>query len=128
MIFDRLESRKDHSAMKRQIGMALLATALLATTAASATAKGVVGAGGDAPAHAAAKAQAAKPHWIPYHQQDFSIPEGEACRLRVRVEVIRDREFYKNVSRYPNGKVRTQLWRGPLVMRFINTHTGNHLR
>lgn len=67
MIFNRLESRKDHLALKRQIGMALLAAALLATTAASATAKGVVGAGGDAPEHAAAKAQAAKPHWIPYH-------------------------------------------------------------
>jgi hypothetical protein len=38
--------------------------------------------------------------------------------------VTRDRGFFKVVSRYANGKPRTELFRGPLLVKLTNTRTG----
>lgn len=61
--------------------------------------------------------------WIPFEQPDVTIPAG-MCDFEVTGEVLHDREFFKTVATYEDGSPRTQLWKGPLVMRFTNTETG----
>ncbi len=69
-----------------------------------------------------------QPRWVRYHQADVRYPPGEVCAFAVHEHVLRDREFSKIVSRYANGNPRTQLFRGPLVMRIINDRTGASVR
>ena len=38
--------------------------------------------------------------------------------------MVRDQEFFKNVSFYADGTVHTQLFKGPLWIRWTNTETG----
>lgn len=71
---------------------------------------------------------ASRPHWIRYHQADFRVPAGEGCAFAVKEHVLRDREFYKTVSTYANGKPRTQLFKGPLVMRLTHVRNGTSIR
>ncbi len=63
--------------------------------------------------------------WQRYHQSDVTVPAGRACDFEVFEEVVRDREFFRNVSFYADGTPKTQLWKGPLVMRYTNTETGD---
>jgi hypothetical protein len=86
----------------------------------------VLGVGAVTPGEAAPSR--AQPHWIRYHQADFRVPAGEGCAFAVKEHVLRDREFYKTVSTYANGKPRTELFKGPLVMRLTNVRTGTSLR
>ena len=67
-------------------------------------------------------------HWVRYHQADVRYSPGDVCAFAVHEHVLRDREFYKTVSRYENGNPRTQLFRGPLVMRITNVRNGVSLR
>lgn len=64
------------------------------------------------------------PLWHRYHQQNVMVPAGEGCHFRVFEKVLYDREYYKTVATYDNGSPRTQLFRGPLVMRFKNLRSG----
>jgi hypothetical protein len=62
--------------------------------------------------------------WHRYHQPDFTVPAGVGCSFEVAAKVLKDREFYRDMSQYPNGNPHVQLWRGPLVIEFTNTSTG----
>jgi hypothetical protein len=64
------------------------------------------------------------PPWIPYEQEDVTYAAGDYCAFEVFGEVLRDKEVFRNISTYADGSPRTQLWRGPLVMRFTNMETG----
>jgi hypothetical protein len=46
----------------------------------------------------------------------------------VDATVVRDREFFKGAGFYSDGSVKTQLWKGPLVMDFTNADTGVTIR
>jgi hypothetical protein len=69
-----------------------------------------------------------QPHWVRYHQADVRYAPGDVCAFAVHEHVLHDREFFETVSRYANGNPRTQLFRGPLVMRITNVRTGVSLR
>ena len=62
--------------------------------------------------------------WTPYRQPDIAYAADERCEFAVRGEVLRDREEYKDVAHWPDGTVRSQLWRGALVIRWSNLDTG----
>lgn len=68
-----------------------------------------------------------QPQWKRYHQKDFRVPAGQACAFTLFGKVLYDREYYRTLYRWPNGKPRSQLFRGPLVVRFSNTETHVHL-
>jgi hypothetical protein len=61
-------------------------------------------------------------------QPNFSLDAGVACDFGVDATVVRDREFYKDVGFYSDGTVRTQPWKGPLVMDFTNADSGVTIR
>lgn len=62
--------------------------------------------------------------WHRYHQADFTVPAGEACAFKVAGKVLYDREYFRNLSRYSNGKVRVVLFRGPLIVQYTNVAKG----
>jgi hypothetical protein len=72
----------------------------------------------------AASTDARQNPWIRYHQPDVRVPAGEGCAFRVKEHVVRDREFYKVLATYDDGTHQAELFRGPLVMRYRNMHTG----
>ena len=77
------------------------------------------------PGAATAESPAAeRSRWVPYQQPDLTYEAGDVCAFAVFGKVVRDREFYRNVSFWEDGTARTQLWRGPLVMRWENMDTG----
>lgn len=62
--------------------------------------------------------------WIPYDQPDVTIAAGTGCDFEVFQKVLRDAEYYRVVSTYPDGTPHLKQWKGPLVMRWTNTETG----
>lgn len=68
-------------------------------------------------------AQADSP-WIEYREADFSVPAGVACTFQVDLRMVKDHEAYRNIAFYDDGTVKTQLWKGLLVIEFINHDTG----
>ena len=62
--------------------------------------------------------------WTPFEQPDIDYAAGFRCEFAVHGEVLRDREEFKDVAFWPDGTVRTQLWRGTLVLRWSNVGTG----
>jgi hypothetical protein len=65
--------------------------------------------------------------WIPAEIGDVTHPAGELCEFEVYVDVLHERQFYRNVSTYDDGSPRTQLWKGPMTLRYINTDTGAYV-
>lgn len=115
--------------MLRRTGTAVAATGLLCLLAGGAAGGASNAAvGGDHRSDTArSSGKSFEPRWVRYHQEDFSVPAGEGCAFRVNVKVIRDREFYKNVSYFSNGNPRLQLFKGPLVLRYTNAATKRHI-
>ncbi|MCP2339346.1 hypothetical protein [Actinomadura rupiterrae] len=62
---------------------------------------------------------AARREWRPYSAKPF-VDVG-VCSFTVRGDIVRDEEEVRTLSTYPNGKVKWEEFRGPLVVRF----TGN---
>jgi hypothetical protein len=58
--------------------------------------------------------------WHRYHQPDFVVQKGQGCAFKVAVHVLYDREFYRVTSRYLGGAPRTELFRGPLMLQYVN--------
>lgn len=58
--------------------------------------------------------------WHRYHQPDFIVPKGEACAFKVAVHVLYDREFFRTISHYADGSPRVRLFRGPLILQYVN--------
>lgn len=102
----------------RTMAAAALVTATIVTTAWPA------GADTTDRTDSAATARTHDTSWHRYHQADVDYRRGDVCRFAVHGHVLRDREFYRNVNFWPNGKIRTQLYRGPLVFRWKNVSTG----
>jgi hypothetical protein len=113
--------------MFKRVATVLAMTALVGA-AGSAAATGAPVGPGDRSAGKAMSQPASSNGWIRYHQPDFSLDAGVACDFGVDATVVRDREFYKDVGFYSDGTVKTQLWKGPLVMDFTNTDTGVTIR
>lgn len=110
--------------MRRATGV-LGTTALIgALVAGSASATSTTGLARTTASPAAATSQGEWPPWIPFESEDVTYPAGEFCEFEVFGEVLRDEEFFRNISTYADGTPRTQLWRGPLIMRFTNMETG----
>ncbi len=62
--------------------------------------------------------------WHKYRSEDVSYVAGERCAFPVTGVVTRDGEQYRDVSLWPDGQVRTELFKGPLFIRWTNTDTG----
>jgi hypothetical protein len=58
--------------------------------------------------------------WHRYHQPDFVVPKGQGCAFRVAVHVLYDKEFYWVISRFEGGQPRVELFRGPLMVQYVN--------
>lgn len=73
----------------------------------------------------AAQHAAASPiPWKPYHTKPWHDAPGKVCAFGVRVTIVRQREQYRTLSSYPDGKPRLQEFRGPLFVRYANTSSG----
>jgi hypothetical protein len=91
---------------------------VLTGAAAVAMAAGVMGAG-------AVPASAGESPWVAYEQPDILVPAARStCAFDVQETVVEDGEYYRNTEFYADGTVRTQRWRGPLVMRYTNVSSG----
>ena len=77
-----------------------------------------------APSAANAEKEKQGSGWIPYEQPDIDYAAGFRCEFAMHGEVLRDEEEYKDVALWSDGSVRTQLWRGALVIRWTNVDTG----
>ena len=110
--------------MRRIAGVALGVTTLVVGTLAGSTASSATPSGPTQTPRTGASDSGSWPPWIPYEQEDVTYPAGVYCEFEVFAEVLRDREFFRDVTTYPDGSPRIQLWRGPLVLRFTNTETG----
>jgi hypothetical protein len=66
--------------------------------------------------------------WTPYQQPDIHYSAGQRCEFPVEGKVVLDQEEYRDVSHWPGGQVRTQLWRGALVIRWTNLESGESVR
>jgi hypothetical protein len=106
----------------------LLAMTALVSAAGSAPALGTPVGSGDGSSGEATSQPASSNKWIRYHQPNFSLDAGVARDFGVDATVVRDREFYKDVGFFSDGTVRTQLWKGPLVMDFTNADSGVTIR
>ncbi|MPZ96798.1 MAG: hypothetical protein GEU96_18290 [Propionibacteriales bacterium] len=62
--------------------------------------------------------------WTRFEAADTTFPAGKHCDFELFSDVVRDNEFFKNVSLYPDGSPRTQLFKGPLVIQYTNMETG----
>jgi hypothetical protein len=100
--------------MRRRAGAAIAALALGLTS---------VAAGAAAQASTDGQASPQSP-WHRYHQQDFVVPAGQGCAFRVAGHVLFDREFYRVISRFEGGQPRVELFRGPLMVQYVNVHVG----
>ena len=78
-----------------------------------------------APASASSPEATPAGPWHRYHQPDFTVKPGQACDFGVRVHVLYDREFYRVVSRFRGGAPRAELFRGPLIVQYIDQASGS---
>ncbi len=78
--------------------------------------------GGVAPV--AAAADDSDTGWQKYRSEDVSYAAGERCAFPLTGVVERDGEQFRDVSFWRNGQVRTELFKGPLFIRWTNTDTG----
>ena len=99
-----------------------LAAATLLSGALMAAAPLTAGAGTDTEADADAQQRGSG--WTPYEQPDIDYAAGFRCEFAMHGEVLKDHEEFKDVAFWPDGTVRTQLWRGALVIRWSNVETG----
>lgn len=67
-------------------------------------------------------------HWIPYEQADIAYDAGERCAFAVTGTVRQDEEEYRNVGFWSDGTVRTQVFRGALIIRWRNEEAGTSVR
>jgi hypothetical protein len=100
------------------------ATALVGTfVAGSATSAGTASVTDSADSATARTADTAEPPWVPVDEEDFTVPT-EVCGFEVRAHILNEDEFSKTVTTYPDGSPQTQLFKGPLVIRYTNVETG----
>jgi hypothetical protein len=110
-------------------GLAAVMVATLGGPAAASAATGSVPrvSHGANPGHevpAAGRAAAASPiPWKPFRTKPWHDAPGKVCAFGVNATIAGDREQYRTLSRYPDGKPKVQEFRGPLFVRYTNTTT-----
>jgi hypothetical protein len=109
----------------RRVAGVLGATALVGTLVATvASSTGMASTA--APSSAASSAESAEPPWVPEPEEDFTLP-AEFCGFEVDAHILEVNEFAKTVTTYPDGSPQTQLFKGPLFIRFTNAETGKSI-
>ncbi|RFU37720.1 hypothetical protein DZF91_31375 [Actinomadura logoneensis] len=79
------------------------------TCAAAVCGTALIGAGPSASA-------AGRGDWRPYRTQPFT--DTGVCAFTVRGDIVEDQEEVRTLQTYPDGKVKLEEFRGPLVIRF----------
>jgi hypothetical protein len=103
------------------LGATALVGGLVATVASSAgTASTATPSGSDS------TAESAEPPWEPVPEEDFIVP-ATFCGFEVDAHILKVEEFAKTVTTFPNGNPQTQLFKGPLFIRFTNAETGKSI-
>jgi hypothetical protein len=75
-----------------------------------------------APAASAAGGSATEHRWVPFHTKAFDTTN--ACSFTVHGDIVEDEEETRVDATYADGSTKVQEFRGPLVIRFTNTSTG----
>ena len=87
----------------------------------------VVAAALGVPAAASAARQAAAASSVPWQQYrtaPWTDAPGAVCTFGVTTSILVDQEQERVLASYPNGQPKLQEFRGPLVVRYTNTSTG----
>lgn len=105
----------DHQPLRRRVGSLVAALALTgaALTASPATA---VGASGDAEA------------WQPVTQEPFTAPAGKYCTFAFSYQPDMQNIEGRVLSRYPDGTVQAEEYRGLLIGTTTNLDTGENIQ
>jgi hypothetical protein len=62
--------------------------------------------------------------WETWEQPEFTVPAGRYCDFPMRLEVISQDIERRTISRYRDGTIHWEQYRGPLVNYWINEDTG----
>ena len=89
----------------------------------------------DAPALPVAPASGGGDTWHPvqearkkYVEETLTLPAADYCgAFRLRLKPQRQGIFSRVTSRWDNGKIRTQVFTGPLISRAVNLTSGAHV-
>ena len=76
---------------------------------------------GAAPASAAT---ASSVPWQQYRTAPWADAPGAVCTFGVTTSILVDQEQERRLASYPNGQPKLQEFRGPLVVQYTNTSTG----
>lgn len=66
--------------------------------------------------------------WRPYREEDFALPAGEYCSYALRGHIVEDEELVRVDSRYANGAVHVNEYKGTLIIDFTNLDSGQTVR
>ncbi|HEY2578094.1 MAG TPA: hypothetical protein VGI74_17465 [Streptosporangiaceae bacterium] len=73
---------------------------------------------------AGSDAAASKVPWKRYRTKPWHDAPGKVCAFGVNATIVREREQFRTLSSYPDGRPRLQEFRGPLFVRYTNASTG----
>ncbi|WP_031508138.1 hypothetical protein [Streptomyces megasporus] len=62
--------------------------------------------------------------WEPYVDHGFSVPAGYVCSFPLTSTPLEQDMVKRVLERYPDGAVKREEYKGPLVVEFENTDTG----
>ncbi|MDA3649328.1 hypothetical protein LZ318_39685 [Saccharopolyspora indica] len=62
--------------------------------------------------------------WVPAPSEPSTAPAGTRCAFDVRVEQLVDEVVKRVVETYPDGSVKREEYKGPLIDRVTNLATG----
>ncbi len=77
-----------------------------------------------APASAASGTAVSSVGWQPYRTTPWTDAPGAVCAFGVTTAIVQDQEQFRTLASYPDGDPKLQEFRGPLVVRYTNTSTG----
>ncbi|MEU7317854.1 hypothetical protein [Streptomyces sp. NPDC007083] len=66
--------------------------------------------------------------WRPFRSGDTTLPGGTYCSSDLHLHPVEDEEMVRVDSRYPDGSVHINEYKGRLVVDFTNTETGATVR
>jgi hypothetical protein len=76
----------------------------------------------------AAAAPATAEPWEPWQQQEWSAPAGRYCDFAFHIEVVSQDIERRTLSRFDDGTIRYEQYRGPLISDFVRDDTGASVR
>ncbi|MFI8849903.1 hypothetical protein ACIGW3_06815 [Streptomyces sp. NPDC053499] len=66
--------------------------------------------------------------WRPFRPGDITLPGGVYCPFDLHLHLVEDEEMTRVDSRYPDGSVHINEYKGKLVVDFTNTDSGVTVR